>query len=119
MRESLRSIVGDDVEKRVDIGLAKDGSGVGGMPSSLFCSHVCFCFGVLDKSLVSLHLSLLLASCRRFTHPLLLSFLHSCSLRVTSSEANVTLDANCSLVMGEVLYQMWGFFLFVFRAVFY
>lgn len=61
MRESLRSIVGDDVEKRVDIGLAKDGSGVGGMPSSLFCSHVCFCFGVLDKSLVSLHLSLLLA----------------------------------------------------------
>lgn len=45
MRESLRSIVGDDVEKRVDIGLAKDGSGVGGMLSSLFCSHVCFCFG--------------------------------------------------------------------------
>jgi len=29
MRESLRSIVGEDVEKRVDIGLAKDGSGVG------------------------------------------------------------------------------------------
>ncbi|KIK65672.1 hypothetical protein GYMLUDRAFT_39175 [Collybiopsis luxurians FD-317 M1] len=29
MRESLRYIVGADVEKRVDIGLAKDGSGVG------------------------------------------------------------------------------------------
>jgi len=30
MRESLRFLVGEDVEKRVDIGLAKDGSGVGG-----------------------------------------------------------------------------------------
>ncbi|KAJ3759192.1 hypothetical protein EV360DRAFT_42333 [Lentinula raphanica] len=29
MRESLRSIVGADVERRVEIGLAKDGSGVG------------------------------------------------------------------------------------------
>ncbi|KAF8076042.1 hypothetical protein FPV67DRAFT_1664354 [Lyophyllum atratum] len=29
LRESLRSLVGDEVEKRVDIGLAKDGSGVG------------------------------------------------------------------------------------------
>jgi len=31
LRESLRFLVGADVEKRVDIGLAKDGSGVGGM----------------------------------------------------------------------------------------
>jgi len=29
IRESLREIVGDEVEKRVEIGLAKDGSGVG------------------------------------------------------------------------------------------
>ncbi|KAG5654669.1 hypothetical protein H0H81_009918 [Sphagnurus paluster] len=29
LRESLRSLVGEEVEKRVDIGLAKDGSGVG------------------------------------------------------------------------------------------
>lgn len=31
LRESLRELVGEEVEKRVDIGLAKDGSGVGGM----------------------------------------------------------------------------------------
>lgn len=30
LRESLRALVGEDVEKRVEIGLAKDGSGVGG-----------------------------------------------------------------------------------------
>ncbi|KAI8984992.1 hexokinase [Trametes punicea] len=29
LRESLRELVGDEVEKKVDIGLAKDGSGVG------------------------------------------------------------------------------------------
>jgi hexokinase len=29
-RESLRALVGPDVEKRVVIGMAKDGSGVGG-----------------------------------------------------------------------------------------
>lgn len=29
LRESLRAIVGPEVEKRVNIGLAKDGSGVG------------------------------------------------------------------------------------------
>ncbi|KAG6865994.1 hypothetical protein C0991_009666 [Blastosporella zonata] len=29
LRESLRSLVGEDIEKRVDIGMAKDGSGVG------------------------------------------------------------------------------------------
>ncbi|RDB20456.1 Glucokinase [Hypsizygus marmoreus] len=29
LRDSLRSLVGEDVEQRVDIGLAKDGSGVG------------------------------------------------------------------------------------------
>ncbi|KAG6830614.1 hypothetical protein H0H92_015706 [Tricholoma furcatifolium] len=29
LRESLRSLVGEEIEKRVDIGLAKDGSGVG------------------------------------------------------------------------------------------
>ena len=31
LRESLRKLVGEDVESRVEIGLAKDGSGVGGM----------------------------------------------------------------------------------------
>ena len=30
IRESLRELVGENVEKKVDIGLAKDGSGVGG-----------------------------------------------------------------------------------------
>lgn len=30
LRESLRYLVGEEVEGRVDIGLAKDGSGVGG-----------------------------------------------------------------------------------------
>lgn len=30
MRESLKELVGEDVEKKVEIGLAKDGSGVGG-----------------------------------------------------------------------------------------
>ena len=30
LRESLRGIVGEEVEKKVEIGLAKDGSGVGG-----------------------------------------------------------------------------------------
>jgi len=30
LRESLRKLVGEDVESRVEIGLAKDGSGVGG-----------------------------------------------------------------------------------------
>jgi len=29
MRESLRLLVGEEVERRVDIGMAKDGSGVG------------------------------------------------------------------------------------------
>ena len=38
LRESLRFLVGSDVEKRVDIGLAKDGSGVGGkLMSTAFC----------------------------------------------------------------------------------
>lgn len=37
LRESLRVLVGEDVEKRVDIGMAKDGSGVGGMTSSILC----------------------------------------------------------------------------------
>lgn len=30
MRESLRLLVGEEVERRVEIGMAKDGSGVGG-----------------------------------------------------------------------------------------
>ena len=30
MRETLRALVGSEVERRVDIGLAKDGSGAGG-----------------------------------------------------------------------------------------
>ena len=30
LRESLRLIVGEEVETRVEIGVAKDGSGVGG-----------------------------------------------------------------------------------------
>lgn len=37
IRESLRAIVGPEVEKRVEIGLAKDGSGVGGVSLSFFC----------------------------------------------------------------------------------
>jgi hexokinase len=36
VRESLKDIVGDEVEKRVEIGLAKDGSGVGGLFITLF-----------------------------------------------------------------------------------
>jgi len=35
LRESLRLLVGEEVERRVDIGMAKDGSGVGG--DFLFC----------------------------------------------------------------------------------
>ena len=34
LRESLRAIVGSPIEKRVEIGLAKDGSGVGGTSTS-------------------------------------------------------------------------------------
>ena len=30
VRDSLRELVGEEVEKKVEIGLAKDGSGVGG-----------------------------------------------------------------------------------------
>jgi hexokinase len=30
MRYSLKVLVGEDIEKRIEIGLAKDGSGVGG-----------------------------------------------------------------------------------------
>lgn len=36
LRESLRELVGERVEKKVDIGLAKDGSGVGGEVSIPF-----------------------------------------------------------------------------------
>lgn len=32
MRETLRALVGSEVESRVDLGLAKDGSGAGGTP---------------------------------------------------------------------------------------
>jgi hexokinase len=36
LRESLRKLVGEDVESRLEIGLAKDGSGVGGkIPKNL------------------------------------------------------------------------------------
>lgn len=35
LRESLRALVGEEVERRVDIGMAKDGSGVGGEYSLL------------------------------------------------------------------------------------
>ena len=31
MREALRMLLGEEVEKRVEMGLAKDGSGVGGV----------------------------------------------------------------------------------------
>jgi hexokinase len=34
LRESLRLVVGAEVEKRVEIGMAHDGSGVGGKPIS-------------------------------------------------------------------------------------
>jgi hexokinase len=40
LRESLRELVGEDVESRVEIGLAKDGSGVGG--KSLKNPHFCY-----------------------------------------------------------------------------
>lgn len=45
MRESLRLLVGPEVESRVDIGLAKDGSGVGGRwcPKTLGTSDDCVC----------------------------------------------------------------------------
>ena len=33
MREALRILLGEEVEKRVEMGLAKDGSGVGGKSS--------------------------------------------------------------------------------------
>ena len=33
MREALRILLGEEVEKRVEMGLAKDGSGVGGASS--------------------------------------------------------------------------------------
>ena len=33
MREALRMLLGGEVEKRIEMGLAKDGSGVGGTPS--------------------------------------------------------------------------------------
>ena len=36
LRESLRLIVGEEVEKRVEIGEAKDGSGVGGKEKYFF-----------------------------------------------------------------------------------
>jgi len=40
LRESLRKLVGEDVESRVEIGLAKDGSGVGG--KTLAVPHSCY-----------------------------------------------------------------------------
>jgi hexokinase len=33
MREALRILLSEEVEKRVEMGLAKDGSGVGGVSS--------------------------------------------------------------------------------------
>jgi hexokinase len=36
LRESLKLLVGEEVERRVDIGMAKDGSGVGGGFSPYF-----------------------------------------------------------------------------------
>ena len=36
LRESLRALIGEEVERRIEIGLAKDGSGVGGQSSLLF-----------------------------------------------------------------------------------
>lgn len=47
MRESIRALVGSEVEKRVVIGLAKDGSGAGGtslFPYSFVCLFVAECF---------------------------------------------------------------------------
>jgi hexokinase len=38
IRDSLRAIVGPEVEKRVEIGLAKDGSGVGGVSHTFLLS---------------------------------------------------------------------------------
>lgn len=44
LRESLRHLVGKDVEGRVEIGMAKDGSGVGG---EIFFSFPFNCIHVL------------------------------------------------------------------------
>ena len=41
VRDSLRELVGEEVEKRVEIGLAKDGSGVGG--TSISCLTFASC----------------------------------------------------------------------------
>lgn len=55
LRESLCALVGEDVEKRVEIGLAKDGSGVGGKRhrhnSTLFYIYV-------DDVMTQLHYAL-------------------------------------------------------------
>jgi hexokinase len=38
MRGALRVLLGEEVERQVEMGLAKDGSGVGGThPNPLFC----------------------------------------------------------------------------------
>lgn len=36
LRESLQVLIGKEAEKKVEIGMAKDGSGVGGMYPSFF-----------------------------------------------------------------------------------
>ena len=41
LRESLRLLVGEDVERRVNIGMAKDGSGVGGAAVCFFPWLLC------------------------------------------------------------------------------
>jgi hexokinase len=41
MRRALRAIVGEKMEKMVNVGMAKDGSGVGGTTIALFKLRVC------------------------------------------------------------------------------
>ena len=43
LRESLRTLVGEQIEQKVDIGLAKDGSGVGGKLTDAFVIRVDLC----------------------------------------------------------------------------
>jgi hexokinase len=41
MRRALRAIVGEKMERMVNVGMAKDGSGVGGTTITLLHVHVC------------------------------------------------------------------------------
>lgn len=53
MRHSLRLVVGEEIEKKVDIGLAKDGSGVGGELTRSFTTVQVLNSGLFSCSLCS------------------------------------------------------------------